>query len=214
MPPQYVNYIHDVNTFRDELSRRLFGAFLGAKCAAMALELAHSAMGKLPLQERVRVNIRDRAAAAKLSQKRIADYFEIDPSAVSKLLRDNGPALTLKHVEGFSFLLQITPAELMIEPGALIQPLGPLEAAILDVVRKMDRLRQHSLKDVLEWQRASSIPSRRGRVDDLSSEDAMVLSLYRALGDSDAQAGIVMQMRGYVQARLEVHTDAARARKE
>jgi hypothetical protein len=55
---------------------------------------------------------------------------------------------------------------------------------------------------------------RTGRTPDhLSPEDAMVLSLYRGLEDADAQAGIVMQMRGFVQAKQDARTGKARGGK-
>lgn len=135
-----------------------------------------------------------------VSHARLGAYLGVSRSHVTRMLNEDG-AILLTHLEKFCEFFQVTAAEVMTEPGSLIQPLAPLEAAILDVVRKMDRLRQHSLLDVLEWQRSSSIPSKRRTKDRLSAEDAMVLSLYRGIVDSDAQAGIVMQMRGFVQAK-------------
>lgn len=170
-------------------------------------------VSKLPLQERVRQRLKQLVATKNVSHDVVGKFLGVSRSHVTRMLNEDG-AILIPHVEKFCEFFQITPAELVTEPGALIQPLVPLEAAILDVVRKMDRLRQHSLLDVLEWQRASSLPTKRGRVDALSSEDAMVLSLYRALReDPDAQAGIVMQMRGFVQAKLEHGTDARRGQK-
>ena len=170
-------------------------------------------MKRVPLADRVRGRLSELIDRADMSHEALAPHLGVSASAVSKLLSGKN-AIGLDHVDGFCVALQVTAAELVTEPGALIQPLVPLEAAILDVVRKMDRLRQHSLLDVLEWQRASSLPTRRGRVDALNAEDAMVLSLYRALRDDpDAQSGIVMQMRGFVQAKLEHGTDARRGQK-
>jgi transcriptional regulator with XRE-family HTH domain len=167
---------------------------------------------KTSLQERVRERLRQLVKTADVSHATLGTFLGVSRSHVTRMLNDEG-AILLPHVEKFAEFFQITAAELMTEPGALIQPLVPIEAAILDVVRKMDKLRQHSLLDVLEWQRASSLPTKRGRIDALSSEDAMILSLYRAIADSDAQAGIVMQMRGYVQAKREYDSDGGRGRK-
>lgn len=172
-------------------------------------------MTRLPLQERIRQRLNQLVEAKKVSHATLGTYLGVSRSHVTRMLNEDG-AILLTHVEKFCEFFQVTAAELMTDPGALIQPLTPIEAAILDVVRKMDRLRQHSLLDVLEWQRASSIPSKRGRsrtLDHLSSEDAMVLSLYRGIEDADAQAGIVMQMRGYVRAKHEADTAAKRERK-
>jgi DNA-binding Xre family transcriptional regulator len=168
---------------------------------------------KVPLLERVRHRFRRMVDDKDVSHDQLAKVLGLSRSGVTRLLNDEGSGFALQHVERLCEFFQVTPAEVMVEPGALIQPLVPLESAILDVVRKMDRLRQHSLLDVLEWPRASSLPSKKSRVDALNSEEAMVLSLYRAISDSDAQAGIVMQMRGYVQARLEHDTDVKRGKK-
>lgn len=171
-------------------------------------------VSKMPLQERVRTRFKHLVESKSVPHERIAKYLGLSRSGVTRLLNDEGSGFSLVYVEKLCEFFQVSPAEVMTEPGALIQPLVPLEAAILDVVRKMDRLRQHSLLDVLEWQRTSAIPSKRTRtVDHLSAEDAMVLSLYRGIVDADAQAGIVMQMRGYVQAKREDSTDAKRGRK-
>lgn len=172
-------------------------------------------MNRLPLQERIRQRIKQLVDAKGVSHATLGEYLGVSRSHVTRMLNEDG-AIALAHVEKFCTFFQITAAELMTDPGALIQPLTPLEAAILDVVRKMDRLRQHSLLDVLEWQRASSIEPKRGRGrmnSHLSSEDAMVLSLYRGIEDADAQSGIVMQMRGYARAKHEADSGAKRGRK-
>jgi transcriptional regulator with XRE-family HTH domain len=161
-------------------------------------------VNRLPLQERVRQRLKQLVAMKDVSHATLGEYLGVSRSHVTRMLNEDG-AIMLPHIEKFCEFFQVTAAELMTDPGALIQPLTPIEAAVLDIVRKMDRLRQHSLIDVLEWQQASTIPTkRRGRTPDhLTSEDAMVLSLYRAIEDGDAQGGIVMQMRAYVQAKHE-----------
>ena len=172
-------------------------------------------VSRQPLQERVRQRFRALVDAKGVPHETLAKYLGLSRSGVTRLLNDDGSGFALHHIDKLCEFFQVTPAEIVTDPGALIQPLEPLEAAILDVVRKMDRLRKHSLLDVLEWQRASSVgrtkPTRLP--DHLSPEDAMVLSLYRGMHDTDAQAGIVMQMRGYVQSKRESDTDVKRGRK-
>ena len=173
-------------------------------------------MTRLPLQERVRQRLKQLVAINGVSHAKLGERLGVSRSHVTRMLNEDG-AILLVHVEKFCEFFQITAAELMTDVGALIQPLTPMEAAVLDVVRKMDRLRQHSLLDVLEWQRASTVPTKRGHFgrtpDHLTSEDAMVLSLYRAIEDADAQSGIVMQMRGYVQAKRGDDNGGGRGRK-
>lgn len=166
-------------------------------------------MTRLPLQERVRQRVKQLVKTKEVSHAVLGKYLGVTRSHVTRMLNEDG-AISLTHIEKICEFFQVTPAELVTDVGALIQPLSPLEAAILDVIRKMDRHRQHSLLDVLEWQRASTVPVKGpwGRADRLTTEDAMVLSLYRALRDDpDAQAGIVMQMRGFVRAKLEAGSD-------
>lgn len=171
-------------------------------------------MNRLPLQERVRQRLKQLVDAKGVSHARLGAFLGVSRSHVTRMLNEDG-AILLPHVEKFCNFFQITAAELMTDPGALIQPLVPLEAAILDVVRKMDKLRQHSLLDILEWPAHSGAPVKRGRAPDhyLTSEEAMIVSLYRGMKDPDAQAGIVMQMRGFVRAKNEDRNGGTHGRK-
>jgi DNA-binding Xre family transcriptional regulator len=171
-------------------------------------------MKRVPLAERVRGRLNELIAQRGMSHEAIAPHLEISASAVSKLLSGKNQ-IGLDHIDGFCVALQISVGEIMAEPFAAIQAISPLEASILDIVRKMNELTRHSLVTVLEWPARSSVHVKRtGRTPDhLSPEDAMVLSLYRGLEDADAQAGIVMQMRGYVQAKQDARTGKARGGK-
>lgn len=167
---------------------------------------------KASLQERVRHRLQELVSGQDVSHEVLGRYLGLSRSAVSRMLNDPETGIGLHHIERLCEFFQITPAELMVDPGSLIQPLTPIEAAIVNIVRKMNELHRHSLLSVLDWQRGSSETRKRpGRTPDhLSPEDAMVLSLYRGMEDTDAQSGIVMQMRGYVQARREKRTVKAR----
>ena len=161
-------------------------------------------MKRIALAERVRARLNDLIDQRDMSHEAIAPHLGVSASAVSKLLSGRN-AIGLDHIDGFCVALQVTAAELIAEHGSLIQAVSPIEASILDIVRKMNELSRHSLLTVLEWpQRSGASVKRAGRTPDhLSPEDAMVLSLYRALEDADAQSGVVMQMRGYVHAKAE-----------
>ena len=168
-------------------------------------------MKRVPLAERVRGRLNALIDQRGMSHEAIAPHLGVSSSAVSKLLSGKN-AIGLDHIDGFCVALQVSAGELIAESGALIQAVSPIEAAILDIVRKMNELSRHSLLTVLEWpQRSGATVQRRGRIPDhLSPEDAMVLSLYRAMQDADAQSGVVMQMRGYVQAKQEKHSGTKR----
>lgn len=164
-------------------------------------------VSKTPLQERVRRRVKTLVDDKGVAHETLGDYLGLSRSAVTRLLNDEGSGIGLQHLERLCEFFQITPAELFAEPGSLIQAVSPIEAAILDIVRKMNELSRHSLLTVLEWPRRSGATEKRGRTPDvLSPEDAMVLSLYRGMQDADAQAGVVMQMRGFVQAKQEDRT--------
>jgi len=162
-------------------------------------------MSKRTLAERLLARINELVQASDVTHEILGTHIGIGASAVSKILNGRN-SMSLEFIEGACSFFQITPAELMVDPGSLIQPLTPIEAAIINIVRKMNELHRHSLLSVLDWQRGSTDAKKRsgGRTPDhLSPEDAMVLSLYRGMADGDAQSGIVMQMRGYVQAKRE-----------
>ena len=162
-------------------------------------------VSKLPLQERVRHRFKSLVESKGIQHDTLAKYLGLSRSGVTRLLNDEGSGFALHHIEKLCEFFQISPAEAVAEPHAIIQAVSPIEASILDIVRKMNELSRHSLLTVLEWpQRSGASVKRAGRTPDhLSPEDAMVLSLYRALDDADAQSGVVMQMRGYVHAKAE-----------
>lgn len=168
-------------------------------------------MKRVSLAERVRGRLNELIAQRGISHEAIAPHLDVSASAVSKLLSGKN-AIGLDHIDGFCVALQVSPAEIIADPMSTIQAVTPFETAILDIVRKMNELSRHSLLTVLEWPMRSAVQVKRaGRTPDhLSPEDAMVLSLYRGMEDADAQSGIVMQMRGYVQAKQDAHSGKAR----
>lgn len=171
---------------------------------------------KLPLQERVRHRFKGLVESKDVAHDTLAKYLGLSRSGVTRLLNDEGSGFALHHIEKLCEFFQITPAEAVAEPHAVIQAVSPIEASILDIVRKMNELSRHSLLTILEWpQRSGAAATRHGRTPDhLSAEDAMVLSLYRAMSpDTDAQSGVVMQMRGYVQAKTDDRTARKRGAK-
>jgi DNA-binding Xre family transcriptional regulator len=164
-------------------------------------------VSKTPLQERVRQRFKRLVDEKDVSHETLGTHLGLSRSAVTRLLNDEGSGFALPHIERLCEFFQVTPAEIMAEPFSLIQAISPIEASILDLVRKMNELSRHSLLTVLEWPlRSGATVKRAGRTPDhLSPEDAMVLSLYRGMEDGDAQSGIVMQMRSYVQAKQDAH---------
>jgi DNA-binding Xre family transcriptional regulator len=165
-------------------------------------------VSRTPLQERVRQRFKALVDDKGVPHDTLGKHLGLSRSAVTRLLNDEGAGFALQHIERLCEFFQITPSEIVAEPHAAIQAVSPIETAFLDILRKMNELTRHSLLTVLEWPLRSSVTAKRtGRTPDhLSPEDAMVLSLYRAIEDADAQSGLVMQMRGYVQAKEEARS--------
>lgn len=152
-------------------------------------------MSKVSLQERVRARLRD--WSKELTHSQIAAYFHVNRSSISKLLQENGPEITLEHIEGFQFLLQKSAAEMVTEPGSLWQEVKPLEAQLLRHFRSMTELQRHSLLSVLD--RSSSQPTTRRRARlgraELTEEQQLLVDLY-ARSSEQARGGILKTLRG------------------
>lgn len=152
-------------------------------------------MGKQPLQAFVRARLREWTKG--LTHQAIADYFHVNRSSISKLLSDDGPSLTLDHLEGFAFLIQKAPAEMVAMPGSLWQEVKPLEAQLLHHFRQMTELQRHSLLSVLDRSTSQPQTRRRARLGraELSEEQQLLVDLY-ARSNEQARSGILKTLRG------------------
>jgi transcriptional regulator with XRE-family HTH domain len=156
-------------------------------------------MGQLPLlglADRTLQRIRQLVEERGFSHEALAPHLAVGPSAVSKLLSGKN-AIGLDHIEGFCFALQITPAELMAEPGALIQPISPTESALLREFRTLTETQRLGLLSVLE--RATEKPhkgrrARLGRVA-LTSVQQELVDLF-VLSNEQARDGVLKILRG------------------
>jgi hypothetical protein len=152
-------------------------------------------MTKLSLQERVRARLRDWSEG--LTHAKIAEYFNVNRSSVTKLLSDRGTAITIDHLEGFAFLLQKSPSEMLAESTSAWQEVKPLEAQLLAHFRQMTELQRVSLLSVLD--RSASVPQTRRRVRmghaELTEEQQLVVDLY-ARSNEQARRGILSTLRG------------------
>src|SRR5690348_17195720 len=112
------------------------------------------------LQERVRSRLKALVEQKDVSHETLAEYLGLTRSAVTRLLNDDG-GIALQHIERLCEFFQITPAEFMVEPGAAIQPVKPLEAQLLRIFREMSELERRGLLDVLDRQPRAPQPGKR-----------------------------------------------------
>lgn len=155
-----------------------------------------NAMKRLSLAERALARIQQLVSERGFSHETLAPFLGVGPSAVSKILSGKN-ALSLDHIDGFSVALQISAAEIVLEPGSLIQPLTPMEAALLQSFRSMTELQRHSLLSVLDRSAAQAVNRRRARWgrSELTEEQQLVVDLY-ARSPEQARSGILKTLRG------------------
>lgn len=117
-------------------------------------------------------------------------------SAVTRMV-NNDAAISLYYLEKFCEFFQLTPAEFMVEPGSLIQPIAPLEAQLLTHFRAMTELQRHSLLSVLDSSPQQATRSRRARLGraELTEEQQLLVDLY-ARSNEQARSGILKTLRG------------------
>lgn len=172
------------------------GRFQAGNCAKIARA---EAMKRLSLAERALARVQQLVSERGFSHEALAPHLEIGPSAVSKILSGKN-ALGLDHIEGFCVALQISPSELLLEPGSLIQPLTPLESQLLHHFRQMTELQRHSLLSILDSSPRQPGTRRRARLGraELTEEQQLVVDLY-ARSPEQARGGILKTLRGTAQ---------------
>jgi hypothetical protein len=152
-------------------------------------------MTKPSLQERVRARLRNWCAG--LTHQEIGDRLNVDRSTATKLMAENGTGITLAHLEGFSFLLQKSPAEMVLDEGQLIQPVTPLEAAFLSILRDMSELERRSLLTVLQrpTYAVHAKTARLGRAM-LSVKEQELVDLFARVKRDGVREGVLRTLRG------------------
>lgn len=153
------------------------------------------------LQARVLDRLRRYVETHDIPHRVLADHLGVTRSAASRILAGQS-ALTLDYLERLAFFLQESPAELVADVGAVIQPTSPLEADLLARFRKMTQAERLSLLTVLDWQRGQpSATKRAGRAPRLSAEQETLLALYAASPD-EIKTAVVGVLREHPAGRL------------
>jgi transcriptional regulator with XRE-family HTH domain len=137
-----------------------------------------------------------------VSHDTLGKYLGLSRSAVSRLLNDEGSGIGLPHLEKCCEFFQITPAEFMVDPGALIQPIQPLEAQLLGIFREMTELEKRGLLDVLDRNPRPVAANRRKRErfgqPRLSEREQHLIDLFVRSGPQ-VQEGVLRMLKGTAQ---------------
>lgn len=151
---------------------------------------------RMPLPERVLARIQQLVSEHGFSHEALAPHLGMGASGVSKLLSGKN-AIGLDHIEGFCAALQITPAELVLDPGSLIQPLTPSESALLRYFRNLTEVQRMGLLAILDYSAQQPRTTRRARLGRaaLTEEQQLVIDLY-ARSPEQARSGILETLRG------------------
>lgn len=137
----------------------------------------------------------------KWTAEKLAPFLGIsDPSGVRKLLNGNNK-ISLAHIEGFCTAFQVSAAELVAEPGSLIQPVTPIESALLTHFRQMTELERRSLLTILERPiyAAPDRKARMGRAMPTVKEQELV-DLYARVKKDGVREGVLKTLRGAAEA--------------
>ena len=159
----------------------------------------------IPLQERVRQRLRDLVERNNVSREILAKRLGLSVSGVSRILTEDGYTILWQHLEGFCEFFQVTPCELVIDPGAIIQAVNPLEAAILEHIRKMTELERRSLLTLLE--RPIQISHRKAKPGRamLSDREQELVDLFGRVKADGVREGVLKMLRGAADGAVRSH---------
>jgi transcriptional regulator with XRE-family HTH domain len=153
------------------------------------------------LQERVRARLRALVDKHNVSHEILGKRLGLSRSYVSRMLNTDGGAILLEHIEGFCEFFQITPAELVAEAGSLIQPVTPIESALLTHFRQMTELERRSLLTILE-RPIYAAPDRKARMGRamLTVKEQELVDLYARVKKDGVREGVLKTLRGAAEA--------------
>jgi transcriptional regulator with XRE-family HTH domain len=159
---------------------------------------------KVSLQERVRHRLKQLTDDGRVPQERLGKFVGLSRSYMGRILNADA-AISLELIEKCCEFFQITAAELVVEPGSLIQPITPIEASVLDRFRKMTELERHSWMIIMDGRNAGPVQNRRARIGhkELTEEQQLVVDLY-ARSNEQARSGILKVLRGAASAAKRV----------
>lgn len=145
-------------------------------------------------QEMVRARLRARVENAST----LARFLKVEPSTITKRLKAGGPAICVDFLDEVrEFFGGWTPAEIVAEPGSLIQPITPIEAAFLAHLRAMTELERRSLLTILE-RPIYAAPDKKARLGRamLTPKEQELVDLFARVKRDGVREGILRTLRG------------------
>lgn len=188
-----------VVTSAHECNNKMCVGVTVSKTHQIGLKIAYSLRRSVKtdsLQERVRSRLRQLVTAGNVSHDLLAEHVGVSRSHITRLLNENG-AILLTHIEKMCVFFQVSPSELMVEPGSQIQPLTPMEAGLLQYFRHMTEVQRMGLMAVLDRSAQQATSRRRARLGraELTEEQQLLVDLY-ARSPEQARRGILKTLRG------------------
>lgn len=195
----YVTHIHQVNNYLC-----VWVTVTIAHQIAPKLAYSQPRMDKQLLQERVRSRLRRLVQQKDVSHEVLAKFLGVSRSHVTRLLNEDG-AIMLPLLEKFCTFFQLSAAEIVMDEGALIQPISAIEAAVLAHIRQMTELERRSLLTILE-RPIYAAPSRQARMGRamLSAMEQELVDLFARVQADAIREGVLRTLRGAVK-----HQDTA-----
>lgn len=152
---------------------------------------------KVLLQERIRARLRRLVDAEDVSHATFGKFIKKSRSATTRIINGHA-AITLQTLEAISNFFQVSVAELVVEPDALIQAVTPLEAQLLTNFRSMSELEKNSLLVVLARreipQRTTRRRARWGHAE-LTRDQQDLVELYMR-SEPQQRDGVMKILRG------------------
>ena len=149
-------------------------------------------------QEMVRARLREKTPNYSI----LARFLKSNPSTIHKRLNEGGPDLSVDWLDDVTSFYQMSVSEMCAMPGSLIQPVTPIEAALLALFRQMTELERRSLLTILErpiyTQSPTAKKSRLGRAM-LTGKEQELVDLFARVKRDGVREGVLQTLRGAVQ---------------
>lgn len=149
----------------------------------------------------MRAKLRSLVEKDDVSHDVLAQRLGLSRSYVSRLLNGTG-AILLRQVEVFCEFFQMSPSELMAQPGDLIQVISPIESAIIGLIRQMTELERRSLLTLLErpaYGTRETTKTRLGR-GMLTAKERELVDLFSRVKKDGVREGVLRTLKGAAEA--------------
>lgn len=131
-----------------------------------------------------------------VSAEMLGERLGLSRSGVSRILNEEGYSILIPHIETMCEFFQITPSELVADPGSLVQVVKPIESELLAHFRSMSEVQRLGLLSLLERKAEKPAATRtRYRPTQISAEQKQLWALF-ARSNAQAREGVLKILRG------------------